>query len=749
MPNYIISFKCDSCNKFSYIISATLKGINTTCRCCSAVLTKQSASGENPHMPNGREMKASIESAEARLKELLEIEEKAVVDTVKASKSVNGDKKDSQLKEVENQTELKKTTSAVSFSKNPIQKNTTGASSVSYYIRRCRECNRYVILLQTDTKCASGHRLDVSKPPEYKTTKKIEALKKLAEFNRAIAKPVDEKQEQPLVVKTSITWNLRSFSQNEVREFHEMVYRTWGINAIFKKSLNGALTFKKPYLGYLAGFEEGTVYKNIANNYEQIENNLMSAEDDNQRFYVYLHENGLLPRKIPLCWNIDGSIQCFNTIEDFVQTYLGRKSFNNLTKAQMQQMLNQYTMQYFLFPQDENMIGGIDSNELRFTYLIMSNTKERSLVYKNEQLGSVDQFVDSMDSYGIDMKKKLDFIQNLIGSFDESSAHLINEIFKCDKYELQYATINSLEDAYITDNDKTLLPEWSKIPSLIEYLSLCVYKSKARGGRLRVFDVDFGDSCDTLIKTIKAIVNGAYKSNATETDKRKFAILRLCYFSGVLDCINGFTDMVYSENNIIGSMKTLFDDKSQGSLAKIISEAYYICLDASERAQAKFLYNGRNYALHQHVNNIKNNPEALRNFWENNEVQRFISYIISGNGGGSEIDEINKKIDDIYEQCINIESRLVGEINKINARYNETLKDFEVSPTNAITPKTTKTTGNSINDNTNTDTNTKNNTNSGIIAAGGGNTSVYSTSNQTNYTPNNLVDNTDDNNFDW
>ena len=72
---------------------------------------------------------------------------------------------------------------------------------------------------------------------------------------------------------------------------------------------------------------------------------------------------------------------------------------------------------------------------------------------------------------------------------------------------------------------------------------------------------------------------------------------------------------------------------------------------------------------------MSDNIDNLKKFWNSNEVQNFVNYVLNGNGdnvGYQCRDQFQGVIDDVYRQCSDIETRLNKELDEINSKYVKT-----------------------------------------------------------------------------
>lgn len=631
-----------------------MKGQTTLCRRCGKTLSTRCSENENEYLPKGYK---AFSTAENAIQYLI----------------VEGCPEDDLQNLISNPT---------TDSSNEIVLNKT----TQFSIRFCDKCGKHFYYSGSVKVCPErGHLIDMNVPVKNRFDKEIDAMRECKRLNRAsqttqnVQAPINETVEDEL--SHSILFDGYNYSQDEILVFHERVYRTWSINKIFTSTKEGNIGFTRAYLAYLNGFPDGSDYKHIYKSRRQILCDLSQIVEMDQRFYFYLHRYNLIEENAPLCWKIGNKCVCYENVDRFVTCFLGRDIYN-LTRDQMQLMINAQTKKYFFFPQNDFVDDEGELNDLRFTSLIISHTDEQKLLYKNLNYPSLKAFLTKMNVVDDKICEKYDFIQTLLRHRYEGDVEfLILKIFNRTPIKIVEPYFSNLENVRLTDGDKYYLPEWGDLKKLTPYLALCYYSCANNDGTLNIFQTDFGSDCNGLISSIKTIVEDAYKNQHSKSYVRKFAVLRLVFLSGIVEAIDGVSSEISNNQSLIGQIKQFFDNEScgtegsEGSLEKLLFKAYILTLTASERNQVPFVYDGISRSLREHILAMSDNIDNLKKFWNSNEVQNFVNYVLNGNGdnvGYQCRDQFQGVIDDVYRQCSDIETRLNKELDEINSKYVKT-----------------------------------------------------------------------------
>ena len=646
-------FKCIDCGLFTYSIASSMKGQTAFCRRCGKTLSIRCTENENEYLPKGYKAFSTPENAIQYL-------------------ITNGCPEEDFQKLLSNPT---------ADSSNEI----VSTKATQFSIRFCDKCGKHFYHLGSVKVCPEGHLIDINVPVKNRFIKEIDAMRECMRLNREIKTsrniqtPDNEIAEDELT--HSILFDGHLYSQDEILDFHERVYRTWSIKKIFTSTKEGNIGFTRAYLAYLNGFPDGSDYKRIYNTRRQILSNLSQISDWDQRFYFYLHRYKLIGENAPLCWRIGNKCVCYENVDRFVTCFLGRDIYN-LTHDQMQLMINAQTKKYFFFPQNDSVDDEGELNDLRFTSLIMSHTSEQKLLYKDLNYPSLKAFIRKMNAFDDKICEKYDFIQTLLRhKFEGDVEFLISKIFNRAPFEIIEPDFSNLENIRLTDGDKYYLPELGDLKKLTPYLALCYYHCANNAGTLNVFQTDLGSDCYGLIASIKTIIEDAYKSQNSKTYVRKFAVLRLAFLSGIVEAIDGVSLELSNNQSLIGQINQFFNnesynaDGSEGSFEKLLSKAYILTLNASERNQAPFVYDGISRSLREHILAMSDNIDNLKRFWNSNEVQNFVNYVLNGScdsTGYQSRDQIQEAIDDVYRQCSDIETRLNKKLEEINSKYVKT-----------------------------------------------------------------------------
>ena len=663
---HLAVFKCIDCGVFTYSIASSMKGQYALCRRCGKTLSARCAENENEYLPKGYKAFSSTENAIQHL--LAQGCPENDLQNLIAEPSCN-------------------TSNEVISSK-----------STQYFVRFCDKCGKHFYYSGTIKVCPEqGHLIDVAVPVKNQFVKEIDAMRECMRLNRLNQSSHSEQQNLGETADDDLSQSILLegyyYSQNEIHDFHERVYRTWNIKKIFTFGKDGTVGFERAYLAYLNGFPDGSEYKRIYKSRRQILSKLSEIADWNQRFYFYLHNYNLLGENIPLCWKIGNKCVCYENVDRFVMCFLGRDIYN-LTHDQMYPMINAQTKKFFFFPQNDAVDDEGELNDLRFTSLIMTHTSEHKLLYKNLNYPSLKAFLKKMNAFDDKIGEKYDFIQTLLRhKFEGDVEFLISKIFNRAPFEIIEPDFSTLENVCLTDGDKYYLPEWRDLKKLTPYLALCYYHCANNAGVLNVFQTDLGSDCNELISSIKTIVDDAYKNQNSKSYMRKFAVLRLCFLSGIIEAIDGVSLEISNSQSLIGQIKQFFDnessgaDVSEGSFENLLSKAYILTLNASERNQAPFVYDGISRSLREHILAMSDNIDDLKKFWNSNEVQNFVNYVLNGNSNGvgyQSREQIQEAIDDVYRQCSDIETRLNKQLDEINSKYVKTISVAE--PVETVAP---------------------------------------------------------------
>ncbi len=557
----------------------------------------------------------------------------------------------------------------------------TESRARQYFLRKCGGCEKYIFYHTEELRlCPHCKRaINTKVPPIGPFKTQIEAMRKRKELERSVPKKTgNESDDVGERSASSISFRMRPYGQSMVTELHDAVYREWSIRTLFIFNDDGSIEFAPGYAEFLNGFDDGTVYKRIYKTRKTLLARLAALGDENAVFYSYLHENELLSERERrnLRWRIAGRTVVYSSVGEFIHCLLEGDEYD-LEREELRTLINEHTKKYFFFPDDSSYDDSGELEELKLTSLIMESTSpEHRILFMDTEYPSLRTFKAELNLPDSHLDERYEFIEMLVKHRYDGIGRLLELVFGTTDFE--ECRIEPLEGISVTDGDVSYIPEWHDLPWLIPYLTLCAYHNRINKQGLTVFNVNFGDSCDALIAQIRSIIFNAYinqgKNGATHFVK-KFAVLRLCFLSGIFESIDGACYELSSDLNLLGRMNTFFrseEAQNESSFSTLLMKAYLLSLNASERKKARFVWDGQTRSLDEHIMFLTSDAAGLRAFWHSTEVKAFVHYILCGNGDeGEDTSELDAAVDELYKGCSEIEEKLEQQLAAINSESSD------------------------------------------------------------------------------
>lgn len=489
----------------------------------------------------------------------------------------------------------------------------------------------------------------------------IKFEKYATETNRVNAQNEFERRKNPGIpatgesVKSPFTYKNRTYQCTYI-DFVALIktlYGDFAYDSVFETK-DGETRFVKSFKTYLQGINNNEYFqmaKNIETKINRIGASLF-LRSVKGAFYMFCK---CLLKNVPLVWKLNEKIVTYNNKENYVSALIKEIDGGTQLDLSLLELFNELTCA------DNELFAGYDPNDdMEISRLIYDNTNPKRFIYVSRE-------ENKASSFGSDFVSKLNM-------FDEK----IEERYKfIEKIRLNSKFWDAIKNGF----DENIADEYLSSDNIYEkYEKLCLYQFFIDGSkvfRYKRLCLEMGNG----IEKIKGIIIENYQKGTCNDDLQD--LIELCKNEGICqmlgDMLSGYREHVsWGETSYEIGFNSLKDNISKISRG-IPIELYLDSMDlADDRVrEVQIRYAGKLLTFNEHIDDIMINYSgpslscALKDFYNNKDVQGFISYILP------------RLLSQDHEQFMGKHKKgfneLENAIHKLAEEYQELLKRTQVS----------------------------------------------------------------------